>query len=158
MATDVFMKIGTYKGESLDAKHKGEIDVLGWSWGIHQDAMVAGGGLSAGKASFQDLSFSHNIDAASPNLMMACVNGEHIKEATLTARKAGKTAQEFLIIKMTDVLITNVAPSGDGSAHTQEQVSMKFGKVALEYKPQKADGNLDSGIQFKWDISGNVKV
>ena len=33
---------------------------------------------------------------------------EHIKEATITVRKAGKGQQEFLIIKMNDVIITSV--------------------------------------------------
>jgi hypothetical protein len=36
-----------------------------------------------------------------------------------------------------------------------EQVSMKFGKVDLEYKPQKADGSLDAGVHFKFDIKAN---
>ena len=34
MATDIFAKIGTIKGESTDAKHKDEIEVLSWSWGV----------------------------------------------------------------------------------------------------------------------------
>ena len=32
-ATDMFLKLGDIKGESLDDKHKDEIDVLAWSWG-----------------------------------------------------------------------------------------------------------------------------
>ena len=38
--------------------------------------------------------------------MKACAAGQHIKEATITVRKAGKGQQEFLIIKMNDVIIT----------------------------------------------------
>ena len=26
------------------------------------------------------------------------------------------------------------------------------GKVAVEYKPQKADGQLDAGVHFKYDL------
>jgi type VI secretion system secreted protein Hcp len=33
MAADIFARIGTIKGESQDAKHKDEIEVLSWSWG-----------------------------------------------------------------------------------------------------------------------------
>ena len=36
MASDIFAKIGDIKGESLDAKHKDEIEVLSWSWGVQQ--------------------------------------------------------------------------------------------------------------------------
>jgi type VI secretion system secreted protein Hcp len=115
-----------------------------------------GGGGGAGKASFNDFNFTHHVDKASPVLMKACATGQHLKEATISVRKAGKGQQEFLIIKMSDVLITSVNPSGSGdAAATAESVAMQFAKVALEYKPQKADGSLDAGIHFKYDIKGN---
>jgi type VI secretion system secreted protein Hcp len=157
MASDIFAKIGDIKGESLDAKHKDEVEVLSWSWGVNQSGSMAyGGGGGEGKASFNDFSFTHHVDKASPVLMKACATGEHIKEATITVRKAGKGQQEFLIIKMNDILITNVSPSGSGDgAATAESVAMQCAKVDLEYKPQKADGSLDAGLHFKYDIKGN---
>jgi type VI secretion system secreted protein Hcp len=157
MAADIFAKIGDIKGESVDDKHKGEIDVLSWSWGVSQSgSMSHGGGGGEGKAHFNDFNFTHNVDKASPVLLKACATGEHIKEATLTVRKAGKGQQEFLIIKMNDILITGVSPSGAGdAAGTAEHVALQFAKVDLEYKPQKPDGSLDAGVHFKYDIKGN---
>ncbi len=157
MASSIFAKIGSIKGESLDSKHKGEVEVSSWSWGVAQSGSVAhGGGGGEGKASFNDFNFTHHVDKASPVLLKACATGEHIKEATITVRKAGKGQQEFLIIKMNDVLITSVNPSGAGDTPaTAEHVSLQFAKVDLEYKPQKADGSLDVGIHFKYDIKGN---
>jgi len=157
MASDIFAKIGDIKGESPDDKHKGEIEVLSWSWGVTQSGTMAyGGGGGEGKASFNDFNFTHHIDKASPVLMKACATGEHIKDATITVRKAGKGQQEFLIIKMADIIITGVAPSGAGEgAATAEHVALQFAKVDLEYKPQKADGSLDAGVHFKYDIKGN---
>ena len=157
MAADIFAKIGDIKGESLDSKHKDEVEVLSWSWGVSQSGSIAqGGGGGAGKASFNDFNFTHHVDKASPVLLKACATGEHIKEATITVRKAGKGQQEFLIIKMNDVLITSVNPSGSGDAAAiAESVAMQFAKVDLEYKPQKADGSLDAGLHFKYDIKGN---
>ena len=109
MASDIFAKIGDIKGESLDDKHKDEIEVLSWSWGVtNAEKPTGGGGGGEGKASFHDLSFTHEIDKASPVLMKGCATGQHLKEATITRRKAGKGQQEFLIIKMNDVLITAV--------------------------------------------------
>ena len=97
MAVDTFLKLGDIKGESKDSKHGGEIDVLSWSWGVSQTGTMSyGGGGGAGKANFQDLNFMHNVDKASPILMLKCATGEHIKEATLVSRKAGKTQQEYL--------------------------------------------------------------
>ena len=153
MAADIFAKIGDIKGESLDDKHKGEIEVLSWSWGLtHAGTTSGGGGGGAGKASFHDLSFTHKIDKASPVLMKACATGVHLKEATITHRKAGKGQQEFLIFKMNDLIVTAVATGDDGEGGQHETVSLAFAKIDLEYKPQKADGSLDAGIHFKYDI------
>jgi len=44
MASDIFAKIGDIKGESPDDKHKGEIEVLSWSWGVTQSGTMAFGG------------------------------------------------------------------------------------------------------------------
>jgi len=154
MAVDIFAKIGDIKGESLDSKHKDEVEVLSWSWGVSQSGSITrGGGGGEGKASFNDFNFTHHVDKASPVLMTACATGKHIKEATITVRKAGKGQQEFLIVKMSDVIITGVTPSGTGDgAAIAESVAIQFAKVELEYKPQKADGSLDAGVFFKYDI------
>ena len=155
MAADIFAKIGDIKGESLDNKHKGEIEVLSWSWGVTNAAKVTKGGGGAGKAKFQDLSFTHKIDKASPLLLKGCATGQHLKEATITHRKAGKGQQEFLVIKMNDVLITAVSDADSAEDGNLETVSLAFAKVDLEYRPQKADGSLDAGIHFKYDIKAN---
>src|SRR5215210_7453358 len=110
MADSIFAKIGTIKGESRDTKHKDEVEVLSWSWGVSQTGTTApGGGGGKGKASFHDFNFTHHLDKASPVLMKACVTGEHIKQATITVRKAGKGQHDYLIVTMTDVLVTSVS-------------------------------------------------
>jgi len=154
MASDIFAKLGDIKGESLDAKHKDEIEVLSYSWGVtNAGSMAHGTGGGEGKATFHDLSFVHNIDKASPVLLQACATGVHLKEATIVHRKAGKEQHEYLIVKMNDVIITGVTHGGSsGDGGHSENVSLSFAKVAVEYKPQKADGSLDAGIHFKYDL------
>src|SRR5258707_13399481 len=156
MASDIFATIGDIKGDSADAKHKDEIEVLSFSWGVTNGATIgAGGGAGAGRATFQDLSIVHAIDKASPLLLKACATGVHLKEATITHRKAGKGQQEYLVVKMNDVIITGVVHSGSESEDGSETVSLAFAKVDFEYKPQKPDGSLDAGIHFKYDIKAN---
>ena len=157
MAMSIFARIGTIKGESRDAKHKDEIDVLSWSWGVSQSGTAGhGGGGGAGKASFHDFSLTHHVDRASPLLMKACATGEHIKDATITVRRAGTSQQEYLIITMTDILVTSVSTSvsAEGDA-TIEGVVLAFAKVDLEYKPQKPDGTLDVGLHFTYDLKAH---
>jgi type VI secretion system secreted protein Hcp len=155
VAADIFAKIGDIKGESLDDKHKDEIEVLSWSWGVaNSGSRAAGTGGGEGKASFHDLSFTHRIDKASPVLMQACATGAHLKDATITHRKAGKGQQDFLIFKMNDLVVTGVT-TGDSEEGQLETVSLAFAKIDLEYRPQKPDGSLDAGIHFKYDLKAN---
>jgi type VI secretion system secreted protein Hcp len=156
MASDIFAKIGDIKGESLDDKHKDEIEVLSFSWGVTNAGVIStGGGGGTGKATFQDLSIVHHIDKASPLLLKACATGTHLKDATITHRKAGKGQQEYLVVKLNDVIITGVTHGGASGQPISESVTLAFAKVDLEYKPQKLDGSLDAGIHFKYDIKGN---
>jgi type VI secretion system secreted protein Hcp len=153
MASDTFAKLGDIKGESPDDKHKDEIEVLSFSWGVaNAGSMAFGGGGGEGKATFHDLSFTHKVDKASPVLMQACATGVHLKEGTITVRKSGKGQQEFLIIKMNDIIITSVTNGGGGGDGASENVSIAFAKVDMQYKPQKPDGSLDAGIHFKYDL------
>ena len=154
MAADIFAKIGDIKGESQDAKHKDEIEVLSWSWGVATTAGPGGGGGGAGKATFQDLALTHSVDRASPSLMQACATGQHIKDATLIQRKAGKEQHEYLTIKMGDIIISSVAPSSSGDRPT-ESVTLNYAKIEIEYKTQKPDGTLDAGVHFKYDLKTN---
>jgi type VI secretion system secreted protein Hcp len=153
MAADIFAKIGDIKGESLDDKHKDEIEVLSYSWGVsNAGSMASGSGGGEGKASFNDITFTHYMDKSSPVLMQSCASGVHLKEATITHRKSGKGQQEYLIIKMNDVIVTSVSHGGGGGDSVSENISLAFGKIDVQYKPQKADGSLDAGVHFKYDI------
>jgi type VI secretion system secreted protein Hcp len=156
MATDIFAKIGDIKGESVDAKHKDEIEVFSFSWGVtNSGSTSSGSGSGVGIAKFQDLSIVHGIDKATPALLKACATGLHIKDATITHRKAGKGQQEFLIIKLNDVTVTAVTHAGAEDEPYAESVSLKFAKVDVEYKPQRPDGSLDEGQHFKFDLKAN---
>jgi type VI secretion system secreted protein Hcp len=156
MAVDIFAKLGDIKGESTDDKHKDEIEVLSYSWGVTNPAHIgAGGGGGTGRATFQDLSIAHKIDKASPKLLEACATGQHLKEGTITFRKAGKGQEDFLIIKMNDVLITGVTQAASSSDGGSENVSLAFAKVDWQFKPQRPNGTLDAGIHFVFDLKDN---
>jgi len=157
MAQDIFLKIDGIEGESQDSSHKNEIEVLDWSWKISQaSSMHSGSGGGAGKATVDDLSFTHRVDKSSPNLMKYCLTGKHIAEAKLTVRKAGGNPLEFLKITMTDVIVSRVQPSGQSSEDAiHEQVSLAFSKVKQEYAVQNAQGGSAGAITAGYDIKGN---
>ena len=44
MAVDMFLKLGTIKGESADKKgQEFEIELISWSWGMNQSATTHSG-------------------------------------------------------------------------------------------------------------------
>lgn len=160
-AVDYFLKLDGIKGESPDDKHKDEIDLESWSWGeTNAGSHAGGGGGGAGKVSMQDFHFTMNMNKATPELMLACATGKHIKEALLTCRKAGTEQQEFLKIKFSDLLVSSYQTGGSsgGSVIPTDQISLNFSKIEYEYKPQKADGTLDGPVKTGYDLKLNKKV
>lgn len=160
MAMDMFIKIGDLKGESQDKTHKEEIDVLAWSWGMSNSGTShTGGGGGAGKVNVQDLSFTKYVDKSSTELMLACCNGKHFPLATLIVRKAGETPLEYIIIKMTDLLITSLSTGGSGGEdRLTENVTLNFSKVEVDYIEQTPKGVAGAKPKMGWDIAENVKV
>lgn len=161
MAQDIFIKIKGIEGESQDANHKNEIEVMNWSWTMLQEAnMHAGSGGGSGKATVKDLEFEHFVDRSSPNLMKFCLTGKHIEEAVLTVRKAGGTPLEYLKITINDIVVTRVQPYGaaDDSVRIRERVSLSFAKVKQEYTVQNAQGGSSGAVTAGYDIQQNKEV
>lgn len=155
---DFFIKIDSIEGESEDAKHAKEIEVHSWSWGESQPGTFAmGGGGGAGKVAMNDLTFMCTTGKASPKLMAACATGQHIKEATLTARKAGGGQQDYFTIKLSDVMVSTYQIAGSSEVPI-DSVSLNFAKIEVEYKPQKKDGGLDSPVKFGYDLKKATKL
>ena len=156
---DFFLKIDGIQGESRDAKHKGEIDLESFSWSETASAGAqAGGGGGAGKVHMEDLHVVMKLNKASPLLFLACATGQHLKQAILTARKAGKAQLEFLVFKFTDLLVSSYHTSGSNEVEPIDQVAFNFARIEVEYRPQKADGSLDTPVKAGWDVKSNKKV
>jgi type VI secretion system secreted protein Hcp len=159
-AVDYFLKIDGIDGESADSKHKGEIELESFSFGGTQTGTAGyGGGGGAGKVQLQDFHFVKKTDKASAKLFLHCCNGEHVKTATLVARKAGKDQQEYLKITLSDCIVSNYASGGSaGAVIPTDQIALNFGKIEMEYKEQKADGSLGGAVKSGWDVRQNKKV
>src|SRR5271165_7015167 len=133
MAVDIFLKIAGVDGESKDDKHKKEMDILAWSWGLSNSGSAqTGGGAGAGKVNVQDVSFTKWVDAATPKLVLACCNGTHYDEATLVVRKAGGSPVEY--------------------------IKLNFAKFNLDYTPQDDKGAAGTAIPAGWDVAANKKL
>lgn len=157
MAVDVFLKIDGIDGESNDAKHKGEIEIESFSWGVSSpEGGGAGGGGGAGRVTMEDFSFTTPVTRASPKLFLACVERRRIKTALLTVRRAGGQQHDFYKVTMSDVQIS-AWRQASGAELPMDQVSMNFGKVQIAYTGQRPDGTPGDTVTAGWD-SKNTKI
>jgi type VI secretion system secreted protein Hcp len=158
----MFLKIetarqGPIKGEAQDVKHPNEIDVLQWSWGVRAQTEMGSAGVS-GKSTLKELVIVKKVDSASTGLMAAIRNNETIKKAVLTVRKSGGDPLEYLKISIQNGRITSYdVASGTPGAHValNEQLSLSFQKITVEYVPQGPDGKPRGGMVFETEIEIN---
>jgi type VI secretion system secreted protein Hcp len=155
---EYFLKLDGISGESQDAKHKNEIELVSFSWGVAQLGAERGlAGAGAGRAQFQDFHFVMRVNKASAQLFLATASGKHIKEARLSARRAVKKQLEYLKIKFSDVLITSFEQAG-GEDEPVESVAFDFAKIELDYTPQAPQGQGLAVVSAGWDLSKNAKI
>ncbi|WP_020096091.1 type VI secretion system tube protein Hcp [Methylobacterium sp. 285MFTsu5.1] len=160
MAVDMFLKLEGIDGETQDKDQKGKksMDVLAWSWGGSQAGTShMGSGSGTGKVAVQDISLTKYIDRASPTLFQFLCNGKPIDKGTLTVRKAGEKALEYIIIEMEQIIVTNVSVGGSGGEdRLTENVSLNFRKFTYSYQPQSANGGPEGGaVKVIWSIAEN---
>ena len=162
MAFDAFLKLDGIKGESVDAKHKDEIEVLSFSFGVSRadPPAGAGAGAGAGKAHFQDFYFTANTQRSTPQLLLAAAAGTHLKSAVLSVRRAGGAQTEFLKWTLSDVLVTSLQTGGSahGDALPMDSVALNYGKIELSYQQMSPKGALGTAVTAGWDLKKNVKL
>lgn len=147
MAGDIFLQIEGVKGESKDSDFKDAIDIDSWSFGAsNQGSSGRGGGSGTGKADFQDIHITKQIDGASHELLKSCATGKHWPKAVISCRKAsgGDKAHTYLVITLQDVFCSGFQTGGHGELPT-EQLVLNYTKVQYEYKEQNKQGSGSGG-------------
>ena len=154
---DYFFKIDTVPGDSHDAHHPNEIEIISFSWGESSATPLPASGAGAGKVQIEDVHFAAVTSSASPKLMLLCANGKHVPSAVLVARHPGSSQQEYLKLTLSDVTVStyHVASAGDVPF---DEVSLRFAKVQIDFRPQKANGTLGAAVHAGWDVKLNKQT
>lgn len=160
MAFDMHLKFegGSVKieGSSGHNKHKGEVPLLAWSWGVSNSADLHNSATgSGGKAHVQDISLTKYVDASSHALLQACATGARLEKATLSVTNATGEQTDYLTLELSNgVMVTSVSTGGSGGEdRLTENITLHFGKFVYKFQPQKADGKPDGAAKpFTYDI------
>lgn len=166
MAFDAFIRIDGIPGESTDDKHKDWIEVISFKHKLKQPASVtasSNGGATAERVNHSTFDIVHLLDKASPKIYDACCTGKHIKEITIELCRAGGDKVKYMEIKMEQVLISEVVPSGScnesEAGFPSEAVSFSYGKIKWTYTQQKrADGLGGGNVNSGWDLMANKAI
>ena len=139
----MFLKMQDVTGEASDAEHKGEIQVVSWSWGMETSRSMPHG-LATGKSTVNELQVVKRVDQSSVTLMGFLRNNKTVSTAKLTVRKAGQRPLEYFTIEMENVRVTSIRDASEES-ELVERLTLAFDKVKVSYTPQSAQGAKGGG-------------
>ena len=156
---ETFLKIEGIKGESLDKKHKDEIEILSFTQSFINtyDGAIGGGG-GAGKVQCGAVTMMKSIDSSSPLLLKGVATGQHYKEAVITFRSGTNTkgADEYYVIRMQDLLITELSQTDSADPNRIfEKLVLNARSFEFKYSPTTIKGELGAPESFKRDCAAN---
>lgn len=139
----MFLKVQGVTGEASDPTHKGEINIVSWSWGMDspREAIT---GLAKGRVVVSELNIVKRVDQSSATLMSFLRNNKVVPLAQLTVRKAGDEPFEYFKIEMENVKVTSLKAESDED-ELVEHLSLGFSKVRVTYTPQGKTGGSGGG-------------
>ena len=121
-------------------------------------SVAAGGGVGAGRAEFQPLKVTQRVDRAIPPLVGLAAAGQHVATATLTCRRPGREAADYLKIALSDVLVTGVRLAETADAPPSAEIVLVYGRIVIEYRPQMPDGSMGPPVVTGWDVRANRRL
>ncbi|MFC5860675.1 Hcp family type VI secretion system effector [Acidicapsa dinghuensis] len=164
MATDAYLYIDGVKGESTDSQHKDWIEIASYSGAAIPTAaepLKAAAAKQTNVSQHGSLSIAKHVDSSSPKLYELCSKGTHIKKATIEVmRPSGGKQVKYLVIEMTDVVISGFSPDPGpskkkthagkvGAEMPTEQLSLNYSKIQYTYTKQNDTGSTGQKVAQK---------
>ncbi|HUL92132.1 MAG TPA: type VI secretion system tube protein Hcp [Burkholderiales bacterium] len=158
-ADDMFLKMDGIQGESLDARHKGEMEILSYTQAATGPfARGTAGAGAAGKAVCGTVTIVKYVDLASPDLILNALNGRHIPKAVITFRKPGQQF-EYYKVTLDDVIVTEVEQTdGKTQPRATEKVTLMGRRFNYEYTAQTPQGGTGGRPKAGWDCVAASKA
>jgi len=149
---DMFLKMTGVTGEAQDSSHKGEIQVVSWSWGLTAPFQMGGSQARKGQMALRELSVVKRVDLATPSLMQLVRTHKVVSKVALTVRKSGTTPHEYFRIELTDARVTSVMTHSEAQ-ELFEEVQLAFQTVRVVYSPQQSGTGAKGGgdVTFEAD-------
>jgi len=158
MAGNLYIKFDGLTGECVEGAHKGWIDTNSYSEGLQSSGSSSyGGGAGVGTVSYNDFTFTCQLEKAIPDLMKNCADHKPYSTCILHATKMGGSGSSwtYLEITLSDAVITGVHISGSENQIPTVQVSVNFTKIKSEYWEQTSTGGKGASTNAGWNQKEN---
>jgi type VI protein secretion system component Hcp len=124
----------------------GNYALTGFSWGQP--------GVPAPRGASPELTFTHDVDNTSADLMQLCASHQTETSAEVHVHTALGAQGIFLTIHMSDVTFVSIRESGDVSSTrmlTDESVTIRFRKAEFTFQHLDPAGRpLGQPVSFTW--------
>ena len=139
---EMYLAIDSIPSDNETPEHKGQTQVLAWSWGASNSGAgrrdcaspsTEGEEARAAGVTMQDISMTKFQDATTAQLLGALVQGKVIKKVVLTVVKPKAKDKPLMRITFENVMISSVSMGGSGGEDRfTENLSFSFEKMRFE--------------------------
>jgi type VI secretion system secreted protein Hcp len=153
-AVSMYLKLDDLKGEAIDDFHKGEIDILAFSFDANSTHTIFG----AGKSEVGNLDLIKFTDIATPELIRRVLTGEPFKEGKFSFIEVfqGKE-QPVVTFTLNDILISShTSGSNGGEDRLTEKIGLNFANFTYQTFSYSDIGEKTADPSVTWDIVENT--
>lgn len=144
--------------------HKDEIEVLSWSWYANHSkkTRLNRSDKLSKKVTDMAISFTRKQGKSSAALFLACANGTHFPEASLSViikdETGGTVEAEYITIKMNNIFISSYSGSSPSNFDEvpMETVTLNFTKFEYVYKTDPSDP-VGGNVEHTWKVEKGEK-
>jgi type VI secretion system secreted protein Hcp len=141
-----FLRLDGIVGESTDAKHAGQIDVLAFEDGLDSPAVTAA-------PVFHELHINVKTSKASPVLLDRLVNGTVIPDGDLTVVHSGGTQNQIYSIDLDNAVVSSYRIVSQSDSSLREEITFRFDGITHEYRPVLETGQSGTPITFSTPVA-----
>ena len=147
------MKIGDFKGEAKEGKHKDWIEIDSWSLGAVRSVSAGGKGMVAqGDTMVHDVTISKGFDLSSPSLFRYCCQGPDEsgkgKDVTIELTDDTQKRTVYLTITLKNAAISSYSVSGGGQT-PGESITLAFSNIEMKYSPPAGTSEMKYDLNSK---------
>ncbi|MFN7140359.1 MAG: Hcp family type VI secretion system effector, partial [Limisphaerales bacterium] len=133
-STDIFMKVGTIKGETIDETYKDWINVQQSEFGVTR-AMIDNpkSGTSPSRPAFTDFEIKKDTDSSSPLLLKEATIGGQPQTVELEYTVGTQVRERYYRVKLYEALVTSFSLTAGTSGRPTEKVGLNYSKMEMTY-------------------------